>query len=86
MKNGPLRTCLGCGGKKFKDDLQRFVLDDRGVMKADASGSMQGRGVYSCKSSQCLYLLVKNKKKLSRAFRSEILGYSEELESIFGRK
>lgn len=86
VKNRPVRTCLGCGEKKIKDDLRRFVLDDRGVMTADASGTMAGRGVYCCKSRECLSRLVKNKKRISKAFRSEILGYCEELESIFGRK
>lgn len=86
MSNEPVRTCLGCGGKKPKGNLRRFVLDDRGVMTADVNYSMPGRGVYCCKSRECLSRLVKNKKRVSRAFRAEVLGYGEELESIFGRK
>lgn len=79
----PTRTCFACRSRKGACDLLRFtvnkvdnllVLD--GVKKAD------GRGVYCCKSTECLAGFVNNKKGLKRSLKVktlDIIGVEELL-------
>ena len=68
MKAQPIRTCLGCGKRFPKNQLMKFVLNN-GIVRHESKGSGQGRSVYSCNNKKCLGVFLKQKKKLSRAFR-----------------
>lgn len=71
MKNIPQRTCIGCNCKKDKDNLIRIVKNKNGEVSPDIYGKMEGRGIYLCKSNQCLDKAIKN-KKMNRAFEMDI--------------
>lgn len=67
----PLRTCLGCGGKKVKQELFRFGVNGAGEIVLDQNNRLSGRGAYCCLGKECLESLVRKKGKLARAFRTE---------------
>lgn len=73
-KRTPERTCIGCRGKRNKDELVRVVLcpgekeGDPAGIAFDIDGRMKGRGAYLCRKSECLELAVK-KKAFNRAFK-----------------
>lgn len=71
MKKIPQRTCIGCNSKKDKKDLIRVVKNKDGVISVDLTGKKEGRGVYICKTEECLNKAIKN-KKMPRAFEMEI--------------
>ena len=53
----PERRCLGCGTRAPKRDLARFVAVPRDgvlVVTRDLSGTMPGRGLYTCPSPKCV--------------------------------
>ena len=81
-KAEPVRTCRGCGRKFAKKNLVRFCLAGKEVV-VDPEAKAQGRGAYCCRDRNCLELFIKNKKRVSRAFRAEISGFRVELASIF---
>lgn len=84
MTGPPIRTCLGCRQKKSQEELWRFSLAENGLIVKDFKGLRKGRHAYCCPNDRCLHLFVNNKKKLCRAFRTEVLGCDEELLSLFG--
>ena len=52
----PMRSCLGCGARRPRRDLVRFVARPRGTgheLVADASGRAHGRGLYTCRRREC---------------------------------
>lgn len=71
MKKIPQRTCIGCNSKKDKKDLVRIVKNKDDEIFVDLTGKKDGRGVYLCKSEECLNKAIKS-KKISRAFEMEI--------------
>lgn len=71
MKKIPQRTCIGCNSKKDKKDLIRVVKNKDGVISVDLTGKKEGRGVYICKTEECLNKAIKN-KKMSSAFEMKI--------------
>ena len=74
----PIRTCFGCGVKKNKKDFWRLSLNkDIGVISWDSKYLLGGRGVYCCMDKLCVQRLLKNKKRLARAFRVEVVEWSE---------
>lgn len=66
----PIRTCVSCGAKREKAQLQRLVLDAGGYLARDDFGKGRGRGAYVCKSQSCLEQLSGN-RRLERAFRAK---------------
>ncbi len=78
-----IRTCLGCGYKKNKLELCRFVVDEEGVLVFDNNHHMTGRGAYTCRSSDCLKLFLRDTKRLHRAFRRHDVAVSKDLVGIF---
>jgi len=68
------RTCLGCGGKKPRRSLLRFVAV-AGVLVSDAKLRLPGRGVYCCRLSSCLSKIVGRKRRLSAVLRQELTDY-----------
>ena len=71
MKKIPQRTCIGCNSKKDKKDLIRVVKNKDGQISIDLTGKKDGRGIYLCKSEECLNKAIKN-KRISRTFEMEI--------------
>lgn len=71
MKKIPKRTCIGCNSKKDKKDLIRVVKNKDGEISIDLTGKKDGRGIYLCKSEECLNKAIKN-KRISRTFEMEI--------------
>lgn len=71
MKKIPQRTCIGCNSKKDKKDLIRVVKNKEGEISIDLTGKKDGRGIYLCKSEECLNKAIKN-KRISRTFEMEI--------------
>lgn len=71
MKKIPQRTCIGCNSKKDKKDLIRVVKNKDGEISIDLTGKKDGRGIYLCKSEECLNKAIKN-KRISKTFEMEI--------------
>ena len=65
-----IRTCVVCGKKFTKDDLQRLVRLPDGTVTCDPTGKMPGRGVYVCKSAGCADKL--KPERLKRALRTGV--------------
>ncbi len=49
----PYRRCIGCGSRREKGEMIRFVRDASGSMVLD-NKNLQGRGYYLCSSLACL--------------------------------
>lgn len=52
-KKIPERMCVACREMKPKNELVRIVNTQDGVV-VDATGKVNGRGVYLCKCKQCM--------------------------------
>lgn len=66
-KKIPLRMCTGCREMKPKKELIRIVRTAEGELRVDATGKLNGRGAYLCKSAECLKRAQKT-GAISRAF------------------
>lgn len=71
VKKVPMRMCTGCREMKPKKELIRVVKTTEGDIKLDATGKLNGRGAYICKSSECLKKAEKS-NALSRAFAASV--------------
>jgi len=82
----PMRTCIVCKACKPKRDLARIVKNADGL-NYDASGKLNGRGAYVCKSEECIKKLAKG-KFLNRAFKMEVTDeeYAKIEEQFFGEQ
>ena len=84
-KRKPVRTCIGCGKKKEKENLMRIAVGPDGQIRVDAKAVADGRGAYLCKDEECLKRAIKT-KALHRTFRKDV---PEEvyrsLEDAFGK-
>ena len=67
----PRRTCIGCREVKPKRELLRIVRTAEGVIIADPSGKINGRGAYICAKQQCLKTAFTS-KRLAKALDTEI--------------
>jgi len=79
---GPVRTCLACGKKRINRELCRFAVDKEGYIVVDQEHRLGGRGAYACRGNACIHGFLKNKKKLSRAFRRQKVIIREDLYGI----
>lgn len=59
-KKIPERMCVVCRQMKPKTELMRIVNTVDGVI-VDGTGKLNGRGVYLCKSKQCVTKALKTK-------------------------
>ena len=71
MKKVPQRTCMGCNGKKDKNQLIRIVKNKEGEISIDRTGKKDGRGAYICDDEKCLDKVIKS-KRLERIFEMSI--------------
>ena len=53
-KKRPMRKCALCGEQKAKSALIRVVRTPEGEVLLDRTGKQNGRGVYMCRSVDCL--------------------------------
>jgi len=53
QRHVPIRMCIGCGSRRKKGDLIRFVRGDSGSVSIN-SKNLAGRGVYLCPDLACL--------------------------------
>lgn len=76
----PIRSCIGCRGKRAKADLLRFVL--RGEQaEFDAAQALPGRGCYLCNDPQCLETAIR-RKAFDRALKRRNVR-TEHLAAVF---
>lgn len=80
----PMRKCIGCQESFPKKSLCRIVktkskednpeievIGEKEIVKFDATGKLNGRGAYICKSMDCFEKAMKS-KRLSRTLEIEI--------------
>ena len=63
--------CAVCRNRYEKEKLVRIVKFKDGEIKVDLNGKMQGRGMYICKSKECLAQAEK-RKVIERAFSGKV--------------
>ncbi|VAV82616.1 COG2740: Predicted nucleic-acid-binding protein implicated in transcription termination [hydrothermal vent metagenome] len=68
--NGPVRSCVGCGARRAKQELVRFA-NKEGTLLPDISSLINGRGAYLCYNKKCFFKALK-KNAFSRAFKTQI--------------
>lgn len=71
MSAKPIRMCIGCRTKRSKQDLQRLVIDNQGLLVRDEKQRLSGRGAYVCFDQSCMTLALK-RKDLSRIFKKPV--------------
>ena len=49
----PERRCIACGQHAPKRQLTRIVRTPQGLVRADETGKLSGRGAYLCHSMDC---------------------------------
>ncbi len=69
-KHIPLRMCAACRQMRPKEELIRLAGND-GEIIIDDRKRMGGRGVYICRSVDCIRL-AKKKKALQRMFKRAV--------------
>ena len=79
-KKIPMRRCVGCMESKPKKELIRIVGEGEHDLKIDATGKMNGRGVYLCPNGEC-FAQARTKRAISRSLEMEIS--SQVLDRIF---
>ena len=70
-KKTPMRQCAACREKREKKELLRIVRTPEGEVVYDPRGKISGRGVYICRSKECL-ARAERAKTLSRALECPI--------------
>jgi predicted RNA-binding protein YlxR (DUF448 family) len=76
-KHIPIRTCLGCGQRKPKEELARIVVEN-GALMVDKGGKLPGRGAYLCPETACINSLRKKKGRLSYSLRVSVPRAAED--------
>jgi hypothetical protein len=66
---GPVRTCLGCGGRFPQQELLRFIAEQDCLVEADRKKFSPGRGVYCCANHRCLSGFMRKRGRLLKALR-----------------
>jgi len=80
--NVPIRTCIGCGGRKAKAELIRLGVDDEGNMTLDGKANKAGRGSYLCRDINCVRTVRRN-SRLARIYGRPISdSFFKELEDL----
>lgn len=69
--NKPERTCMSCRCKAEKESFIRIVKDKNGQVYIDETHKKDGRGMYLCKTEECISKAIKT-KAVSRAFKCDV--------------
>lgn len=82
----PERMCAACRRRNAKQNLLRIVQQD-GAILIDREQKSPARGVYLCKSAECIEK-AKKTRALSRAFKRQVDNavYNEIAEAIGKRQ
>ena len=59
VKKVPRRLCVACQSVGAKRELLRIVRSPEGQVSLDPVGKKPGRGVYVCKTKECLEKAIK---------------------------
>ena len=78
-KKNPMRRCIGCMESKNKNELIRIAWYE-GKLTVDPTGKAKGRGVYLCKSSECMEK-ARKKNAITRSLQVEVS--KDEMDRIF---
>ena len=70
IKQIEMRRCAACRQVRHKSELLRFVKTDAGI-SIDEPKKIFGRGVYVCKSSECVAML-KKRRSLEKIFKVKV--------------
>ena len=71
-KHVPIRSCIGCGAKRPKAELWRFVCNPAlQTVAYDPRKKLPGRGAYLCPDASCLRVAQK-RRGLDRAYRRRV--------------
>ena len=85
-KKIPMRKCVGCQEMKSKREMIRVLKTENEGILLDATGKKNGRGEYSCRSSECREKAVKNhgiERSLKTGIAPEIYdSLKKEIEKI----
>ncbi len=76
LKKIPLRTCIGCGEKKPKNELVSIIKSPKNENETffevfEKSVKKDGRSAYICKNRECLKNAIKF-RKLEKSFKCKI--------------
>lgn len=66
----PVRTCAGCGRNAPQAELLRFSAPG-GVLVADESRRLPGRGVYTCRNADC-FAQARRRNAFTRRLRRPV--------------
>lgn len=61
----PIRMCIGCGERRGKKELIRFIKKPDGSVMRDQKGHLPGRGFYICPNENCFKKAQKKVKEIS---------------------
>jgi predicted RNA-binding protein YlxR (DUF448 family) len=79
----PIRTCIGCKGKKTKKEMIRIIRTPDGKIEIDKTGKKSGRGAYLCGNVKCLDIAFRE-NSLNKSLKQDIpLPMLDELRKIF---
>ena len=71
MKKPPMRMCAACREKREKREMLRFVRTADGIVVADETGRLNGRGAYLCRRAECMKRAIKA-RALDRALECAV--------------
>ena len=84
QKHIPLRQCAGCGEMKEKSQLFRIACVKNDDLSRsfvfDKNMSIQSRGIYICKSGECISKAEKS-KRFKRLFGSGVQDICSQLKN-----
>ncbi len=66
-----MRMCTACREMRAKKELLRVVRTAEGTLAFDATGKLNGRGAYLCRSAACLERALKT-RALERALEAPV--------------
>ncbi|MGX8773879.1 MAG: RNase P modulator RnpM [Bacillota bacterium] len=78
-KKPPMRRCIGCMESKTKENLIRVTWFE-GKLSVDPTGKAKGRGVYICRSEECI-AKARKRGAFNRSLRVD--PGKEQLEAVF---
>ena len=67
----PERTCSVCRTKAVKGEFVRVVKEPNGQISIDETYKKNGRGMYICKTKDCIAKAIKT-KAVSRSFKKDV--------------
>ncbi len=77
--NHPIRTCIGCGQKRFKYELLRIVRTLEKKVEIDLKAKKPGRAAYLCYNADCIET-ASRKKRINNGLKvAPSLGFRDEL-------